>query len=255
VPSNKRQRELARARAERQAARRAAERAARRKRRIVVTLAALGTALAVVALVLVVKSVRGKTTAIDCKVQAAAEQSGGKTPGLPPKPDFGDTKTLTGNLVLNKGPIEITMFADKAPCTVNSFKHLASKKFFDGTKCHRQTNTPGLIVLQCGDPTATGTGGPGYQFVNENVPAADPATQQAAYPRGTVAMANSGADTNGSQFFLVMRDSQLPPGYTIFGQVTKGMEVLDAIDKAGIKGKQPDGEPASDVTITTFTVG
>ena len=101
--------------------------------------------------------------------------------------------------------------------------------------------------MQCGDPTGTGSGGPGYSFPDENL-------EGASYPRGTVAMANSGPDTNGSQFFLVVKDSQLPPSYIPFGTITGGLEVLDAIIAAGVEGGGTDGKPAKPVTIKSFTV-
>jgi peptidyl-prolyl cis-trans isomerase B (cyclophilin B) len=259
VPSNKRQRELARRRAERQAARRAAERAARRKRNLRLGLGVGGGALAVVLILVLVAVFKGdgkdtvEAAAFVDQCQATSEggNSGGKNPGMPPGPASPGTKS--GTLTLNKGTVEMALFADKAPCTVGSFQHLTGSKFFDGTVCHRQTNTPGLVVLQCGDPTGSGGGGPGYKFKDENLPTAGP-DGNAKYPRGTVAMANSGAGSNGSQFFLVIKDSTLPPNYTVFGQITKGMDVLDAIHKTGIKDKAPDGAPAQEVTITSFVI-
>ncbi len=112
----------------------------------------------------------------------------------------------------------------KTPCTVNNFTSLAKQGFFDNTNCHRLTTSAELGVLQCGDPTGTGTGGPGYRFPNEyptnQYRLTDPALKTPVlYPRGTLAMANSGPGTNGSQFFLVYKDSQLPPTYTVFGTI------------------------------------
>jgi peptidyl-prolyl cis-trans isomerase B (cyclophilin B) len=122
---------------------------------------------------------------------------------------------------------------------------LAAQKYFDKTSCHRLTSG-GLSVLQCGDPTGTGSGGPGYQFADENLTGA-------TYKAGTVAMANAGPGTNGSQFFLVYKDSQLGPQYTPFGRITSGLSVLTDIAK---KGSTPpnDGKPKQSVTIETFTV-
>jgi peptidyl-prolyl cis-trans isomerase B (cyclophilin B) len=162
-----------------------------------------------------------------------------------------DTKTIdkqhlyTATLETNRGTVAFRMPAVKAPCTVNSFRTLAGQKFFDGTECHRLT-TSGIFVLQCGDPTATGSGGPGYSFPDENLPGA-------TYKAGTVAMANSGPNTNGSQFFLVYKDTQLPPSYTPFGTITKG---LDVIKKIAAKGSNPpqDGKPKEKVVIEKFTV-
>lgn len=144
------------------------------------------------------------------------------------------------------GDITIALDAAKAPKTVNSFNFLAEKKYFDHTKCHRMT-TGSMAVLQCGDPTASGSGGPGYQFENENLTGA-------AYPAGTVAMANSGPDTNGSQFFLVKEASQLPPDYTPFGRITGGMEVLDKIISSGTADLSNDGAPHENVVLNTVTV-
>jgi len=127
----------------------------------------------------------------------------------------------------NLGDIGLELDADKAPCATNSFAFLAGKKFFDKTKCHRLTTSDSLKVLQCGDPTGTGLGGPGYSFADEN-------TKGAKYTKGVLAMANSGPDTNGSQFFIVYDDSELPPSYTIFGKITSGMEVVEKVAKAGV---------------------
>ncbi|WP_436770678.1 peptidylprolyl isomerase [Yinghuangia sp. YIM S09857] len=144
------------------------------------------------------------------------------------------------------GDITIALDAAKAPKTVNSFNFLAEKKYFDHTSCHRLT-TGGMAVLQCGDPTASGSGGPGYEFEDENLTGA-------TYPAGTVAMANSGPGTNGSQFFLVKEASTLPPKYTPFGRITGGMEVLDKIVAAGTANMSSDGPPHENVVLNTVTV-
>ncbi len=132
-----------------------------------------------------------------------------------------------------------------APCTVESFVSLAEQKYFDSTPCHRLTSGT-LAVLQCGDPTGTGSGGPGYSF-------ADELTGKEKYTKGVLAMANSGADTNGSQFFIVYKDSQLAPNYTVFGTVSKG---LDFVQKVAAKGSTPanDGKPKLPITLTKLTV-
>lgn len=157
------------------------------------------------------------------------------------------TKTI--NLATNCGDIAFSL-DPKAPKTSAIMSFLAKNKFFNATKCHRLT-TEGIYVLQCGDPTGTGTGGPGFKFADENLPVATNGTY--VYPRGTVAMANSGANTNGSQFFLVYKDSPLPPNYSVWGQITKGLDVLDSIAGAGVVGGTSDGEPAQGVTITAAT--
>ncbi|MFG1795270.1 peptidylprolyl isomerase [Nocardia sp. NPDC049149] len=150
----------------------------------------------------------------------------------------------TATLETNCGAVAIALDS-KAPETVNSFVFLSEKHYFDLTKCHRVT-TQGIFVLQCGDPTATGTGGPGYQIPDENLAGA-------TYPAGTVAMANAGPNTNGSQFFLVYKDSPLPPSYTPFGKVTAGQDVLDSIGNAGVQGGGSDGAPAADVVLNSVT--
>ena len=153
------------------------------------------------------------------------------------------------------GNIGLQLDNGKAPCTVNSFASLAQQGYFDGTTCHRLTTTPQLGVLQCGDPSGTGTGGPGYRFANEyptnQYRLADPALKTPVmYPRGTLAMANKGSGTNGSQFFLVYADSMLPPTYTAFGTIdATGLATLDKVAAAGVAGAGGDGKPAMDVTI------
>ncbi|WP_327292077.1 peptidylprolyl isomerase [Streptomyces sp. NBC_01198] len=155
------------------------------------------------------------------------------------------------------GAIPIALDAAKAPATVNSFKFLADKGFFDHTRCHRLT-TNGIYVLQCGDPTATGSGGPGYKIPDENLTAfgkADP-SGSVTYPAGTVAMANSGPNTGGSQFFLVYKDSPLQPNYTPFGTMSAdGLKVLNKIAAAGDNsGGQGDGAPNATAVINKATV-
>ena len=172
----------------------------------------------------------------------------GKVPTTPPTVSVSMSTTDRGNLGL-------VLDNAKAPCTVNSFASLAQKGFFDNTPCHRLTTSPSLSVLQCGDPTGSGTGGPGYQFANEyptdQYPQGDPALQQpVVYPRGTLAMANAGPGTNGSQFFLVYKDSELPPNYTAFGTIdATGLATLDKIAAAGVAGGGQDGKPATPVTL------
>ena len=151
----------------------------------------------------------------------------------------------TAKLETTCGTVDIALQAGRAPRTVNSFVFLSDQKYFDHTQCHRLT-TSGIFVLQCGDPSATGTGGPGYQFPNENL-------DGATYPAGTVAMANAGPDTNGSQFFLVYKDSQLPPNYTPFGKITNGTDVLDRVAQAGVADGSSDGRPSADVVLNSVT--
>ena len=128
---------------------------------------------------------------------------------------------------------------------------LAGKKYFDQTECHRLT-TVGFFVLQCGDPTATGTGGPGFKFKDENLPKGPSSAN--VYKAGTVAMANSGPDTNGSQFFIVYKDSPLPPSYSVWGQVVAGLPIVKTISEAGVVGGSADGKPAQRVVIKQAVV-
>lgn len=169
-----------------------------------------------------------------------------------------DPAQVSASMATTQGNIGLMLANNESPCTVNSFASLAGQKFFDGTKCHRLTTSDTLGVLQCGDPKGDGTGGPGYQFANEyptdQYPPNDPKAQQpVVYPRGTLAMANAGPGTNGSQFFLVYKDSQLPPQYTVFGTIqADGLATLDKIAKAGVAGGGDDGPPVSEVTIKSL---
>jgi peptidyl-prolyl cis-trans isomerase B (cyclophilin B) len=129
------------------------------------------------------------------------------------------------NFITSQGTITVRMNTSAAPCTTYSFRFLASQGYYNQTHCHRLTVT-GIYVLQCGDPTGTGSGGPGYAFNDENLAGA-------TYPAGTVAMANAGPNTNGSQFFFVWKNTTLSPDYTPFGTVIGGMNVLQRIAAAG----------------------
>ena len=149
----------------------------------------------------------------------------------------------------NQGEIVIETLPALAPLTVNSLAALAQKNYFDNTICHRLT-TEGIFVLQCGDPTGTGTGGPGFNIPDENLP--EPIENN--YPAGTVAMANAGPGTSGSQFFLVYQDTTLGPDYTIWGTITSGLEIVQTIASAGVIDGGPDGAPATGVTIESTKV-
>ena len=145
------------------------------------------------------------------------------------------------------GTIGLTLDGATTPCTVNSFVSLAEQGYFDDTECHRLT-TSGIFVLQCGDPSASGRGGPGYSY-------ADELDGSETYPAGTLAMANAGPDTNGSQFFLVYADTKLPPSYTVFGQMDEaGLAVVEAIAAKGAVGGGGDGAPAEAVTISSISI-
>jgi peptidyl-prolyl cis-trans isomerase B (cyclophilin B) len=161
----------------------------------------------------------------------------------------------------NLGPITAKLDLSKVPCTAASFTHLASKKFFDNTKCHRLV-TQGLKVLQCGDPSATGkgwrptdgTGGPTYRFAEENLPT----DKRPPYPEGVIAMAKTQQpNSTGSQFFIVYGDSQLDPSYTVLGTVTSGMDLVKQVGAAGddgANGQPGDGHPKKEVVIKTLAM-
>jgi eukaryotic-like serine/threonine-protein kinase len=193
----------------------------------------------------------------DCEYPPTADSA--STSVNPPR--TGEVPTTPAHIglsvVTNRGKIGLQLANNESPCTVNSFISLAKGGYFDDTRCHRLTTSPGLSVLQCGDPKGDGTGGPGYQFADEypadQYPPGDPALKKPVlYPRGTLAMANAGPNTNGSQFFMVYRDSQLPPAYTVFGTIdATGLATVDKIAAAGVAGGGDDGPPATTVTITS----
>jgi len=168
-------------------------------------------------------------------------------------PADGKTKSSgTSKVSLNTsiGDMQFMLNSGLAPCTVKNFLSLVGQKYFDNTKCHRLTVGEGLQVLQCGDPTGTGGGGPGYSFADEVYPTLK-------YGRGVLAMANSGANTNGSQFFIVYGDaSGLGPQYTAFGTVDKaGLKLIDQVARTGVTPQQgpTDGTPITPVEIKTAT--
>jgi peptidyl-prolyl cis-trans isomerase B (cyclophilin B) len=251
-----RQRKLARERMQRQQARRAEQ--ARKARQI--------TIVAVVCCVVVGLGVGGyflfagtggskaaaasatssaTPTATSCSYQAGGKAA--RNVGLPPtKPD--SKANYQATIHTNRGDVVIDLLNSKATCTVNSFVYLAAKKYFNSTKCHR-LSTVDPFVLQCGDPTGTGKGGPGYTFANENLAGAK-------YTPGTVAMANSGPNTNGSQFFIVYKNSPLPASYTPFGKVVKGLGIIQNVAKAGTDNANAagDGHPKEKVVIESVTI-
>lgn len=172
-------------------------------------------------------------TGVTCKYEATADAA--KDVGLPPATGVANTGTLGYTLQLNGDKIPVNLDRVNAPCTVNSFVSVAGQGYFDGTACHRLVDANQLFVLQCGDPTGTGSGGPGYEF-------ADELSGKETYPAGTLAMANAGPGTNGSQFFIVYGDSQLSPAYTVFGHTgAAGIKVLSAIAAGGQDDSYGDG--------------
>ena len=181
-----------------------------------------------------------------------------KPVSLPEKTEGVSTNgTVKVSFDTSAGPIGLDLDRSVAPCTVNAFEHLAKSNYFDDTVCHRMTKGM-LNVLQCGDPTGKGNGGPGFKFPNEYpTDEANGAAKPVTYPSGTVAMANAGKDTNGSQFFLNYDDSELPPNYTYFGKIdSAGAETLGKIKKEGLApgAQQGDGLPAKEVRIKTAKV-
>jgi peptidyl-prolyl cis-trans isomerase B (cyclophilin B) len=192
----------------------------------------------------------------NCQYPRSADAAAKAAPAPTPGKSSADPAQVGLTVVTNYGRIGLQLANNESPCTVNSFVTLAEGAYFDNTDCHRLTTSRSLSVLQCGDPKGDGTGGPGYQFADEyptdQYPAGDPALKQpVVYPRGTLAMANSGPGTNGSQFFMVYRDSLLPPNYTIFGTISPaGLAVVDKIAAGGVAGGGDDGAPANEVTIT-----
>jgi peptidyl-prolyl cis-trans isomerase B (cyclophilin B) len=290
VPTNEQRRATAKRKLERQLERRAAK---ERKRRIYTIVGSVAAAIvvigAIVATIVITNKDSGSQTASAATTTSAASTSAapsapGALPAFAAPANLGancqypasqdkaskeikpprtgkvptDPAQVSASMSTNQGNIGLQLDNGKSPCTVNSFASLAQQGFFNDTPCHRLTTSPGLSVLQCGDPTGQGTGGPGYQFDNEyptnQFQPDDPKLQQpVTYPRGTLAMANAGPGTNGSQFFLVYKDSQLPPNYTVFGTIDQtGLATLDKIAAAGTADGSQDGKPKNDVTIKSI---
>lgn len=188
---------------------------------------------------------------------ASASASASSTPSngpLVPNASIAENRVWNGTMAVNSSNLGIQLFGDKAPQATANFIALAKKGFYNNVTCHRLT-TSGIYVLQCGDPKGDGTGGPGYSFGPiENAPVAG-TNGIANYATGVLAMANSGsAYSNGSQFFIVYKDSPLMPNYTVFGKVTSGLASLDPIIKAGVTGGGQDGKPVIDTKLGAITV-
>jgi peptidyl-prolyl cis-trans isomerase B (cyclophilin B) len=290
VPTNEQRRATAKRKLERQLERRAQK---ERKRRIYMivgsTVAAIVVIGAIVATVVITNRDSGTksasaTTTTPTSATSAAPTGPGQLPAFAAPANLGancqypasadkaskpnnppragkvptDPAQVSASMSTNQGNIGLQLDNAKSPCTVNSFASLAQQGFFNDTPCHRLTTSEGLAVLQCGDPTGQGTGGPGYQFANEyptdQFQPDDPKLQQpVVYPRGTIAMANAGPGTNGSQFFLVYKDSQLPPNYTVFGTIDQtGLATLDKIAAAGTADGGQDGKPKNDVQVKSI---
>jgi peptidyl-prolyl cis-trans isomerase B (cyclophilin B) len=253
VPSSKREREYERRRYEKWQERQGARRARRRRQQVIAAgvVGVLVLGVGVTAAVLLSGSGDGGSdpagTDPTSAATAPAERVGNG--GVLPEAALAEDRTWTGTISTSQGEIGVELDGALAPQAVASFVTLGQEGYFDGTDCHRLT-TEGIYVLQCGDPTGTGTGGPGYAFGPiENAPEDD------VYPAGTIAMARQGGDgeSMGSQFFLVYEDSTIPAddagGYTVFGRITSGLDVVQAVADAGVAGGASDGTPATPVTI------
>lgn len=187
-----------------------------------------------------------------CAYPATTSQPAAKPVKAPNTANIASTGTVNVTFKSTAGDIPLTLDRALAPCTVNSFLSLIQQGYYTGTPCHR-LSTQGLQMLQCGDPTGTGSGGPGYSFKDETFPSLE-------YGRGILAMANAGPDTNGSQFFMIYGNAPLDPSYTVFGSVSDaGLQVLDKIARAGDDGSfDPSpggGKPNMEVTFTAATIG
>jgi peptidyl-prolyl cis-trans isomerase B (cyclophilin B) len=263
VPST-RQRELARQRAQRQAARYAQRR--KRRQRTIAIVGGLSVLLVAGTLGLVAGLTNSSGTssgnpsgtssnkagpAVACNGPVPASSAPKTYPSAPPM-TINTNAAYTMTLNTSCGTIGIALEAGKAPQTVNSMNFLAAQGYFNGSPCHRLERDPGATILQCGDPTGTGSGTPGYRLAQENL-------KGAKYTRGTMAMANSGgANSTGSQFFLVDQDSSYPPDYTIVGHITgpAGLDVLDKLMAVGDDGTNQagGGAPLQRIYLNTVTV-
>jgi peptidyl-prolyl cis-trans isomerase B (cyclophilin B) len=273
VPSNKQRRQAAQRRLQRQLERRA-ELARKRRRNVLIGVTTAAVVL-VVGVVLLLTGIGGDDSG-SAAAQPTPSSPAAPTPGVvdgsdgtcdwtpadtaanpnlqadtgTPPVEVTPTGTTEVDITTNAGPIGLTLDNANAPCAVASMVYLAGQGYFDDTVCHRETDSEGLKVLQCGDPSGTGAGGPAYQFPTQ-------VTGDETYPRGTVAMANSGQGFDGSQFFLVYGDSQLPPDYTVLGTIDEpGLATLDTIAANGNDASNGpgDGAPTQEVRIQSLTV-
>jgi peptidyl-prolyl cis-trans isomerase B (cyclophilin B) len=272
MATKKRRQELARAKADRQAQRRA-EAARRARRNRLIGMVAAG-AVVVGAIAWAAWPSSTEQAGAEAEPEASPTQSAEATPGPVATPagvtcdDPGearqDTRTwkkpaaqnLTGDVkwVLNTtcGRITVALDAAAAPKNVEALAFLTEEGYYSGNFCHRLT-TSGIFVLQCGSPGSDGTGDVGFTVPDENLPK----DGQDNYPAGTVAMANRGADTASSQFFLVYKDTTLPPNYTSVGTITGGLDVVKYVAAAGVEAGSSDasdGPPAQPIVIKTATI-
>ena len=167
----------------------------------------------------------------------------------PPAMAIDPNKTYSATIKTNMGDVKVQLFAKESPNAVNNFVFLAKEGFYDGVKFHRVIKG---FMIQTGDPRGNGTGGPGYQFKDELE-----AARSRGYKKGTVAMANAGPNTNGSQFFIMDADYALPPNYVVFGQVTEGQDVVNKIASVPVQpgaGGRENSSPTVDVRMDSVTV-
>lgn len=281
MPTNQQRREAAKRKLERQMVRRAE---AARRRRIISVGVTVGVVVVIAGVLVytqVIKSDSGSSSAAPssaatppsiniptqrvveaarptplptpttCAYPATPNEPAAKPAKAPATTGIPATGTVNVTFRSTAGDIPLTLDRVLAPCTVNSFVSLIQQGYFTDTSCHR-LGTQGLQMLQCGDPSGTGSGGPGYSFKDETFPGLK-------YGRGVLAMANSGPDTNGSQFFMVYGDAPLDPSYTVFGSISDaGLQVLDKIARAGDDGSlDPSpggGKPNMEVKFTAVAI-
>jgi peptidyl-prolyl cis-trans isomerase B (cyclophilin B) len=273
VPTNKQRREAAQRHLQRQLERRA-ELAKKRRRNLGVLLAALAAVVVVGAALLITGVLGGEddpatsaepTTPSSAPTSSAAarttnpdgtvsceylpDESGNPNltdVGTPANPEATPTQgTATLLMSTDQGDLTLTLDRAKAPCAAASFVHLTEQGFYDGSPCHRLVNSETFGVLQCGDPTGSGSGGPSYKFAEEVTP-------ETTYPRGTIAMAKTAEpNSTGGQFFLTFVDTQLPPQYTVVGTVDEaGLAVLDTVAAGGVQGAEGPGDGAPNIPVT-----
>jgi peptidyl-prolyl cis-trans isomerase B (cyclophilin B) len=267
VPTSKQRREAARRHLERQLEHRQAQEAARKKRMLIATIAGTLVLALIVVIFVVVVTHNGNTKSAAASATPSAAPPTTTHPvakypctwtksGAPAKPATVPSTTQppkTGRVVADmattRGSMVFTLDRAKAPCTVASFESLVKQGYYNNTPCHRLV-TQGIYVLQCGDPTGKGTGGPGYTIPDEY-------TGKEKYTRGVIAMANSGSpNSGGSQFFITYKNDSLPAQYTIFGTVTGGLSVVDKVAAAGANSTNGpgDGTPKLSIKLSQLTV-
>ena len=260
MPTNQQRRDAAKRKLERQLARREAAERARRQRMVIIGVVA---AVVVVAGGVWLWTSRDSSTTASDSASTTAETTSSAPTTPCSYPESGtaakevsapsnlsplNSGTVDVTMVLNGKDVPMTLNRATAPCGVNAFLSLASQGFYNDTNCHRLTKSDQLNILQCGDPTGQGNGGPGFSFASET-------TGSETYPVGTVALANAGPSTTGSQFFIVYGTTTVDPSYTILGTVTgDGMAVIQDIAAQGVQGNAQDGAPVAAATINSMNV-